>query len=112
MGQVLLNQLALQLDSHRIREAQTMAAEFKSGHWPEISPRKFLEGDPRLKLEGIMFGGKVPLASINGRTLAEGESADISLKKDHLKIKCIQINKDSVLILVDGENESRRLQMK
>jgi TPR repeat protein len=112
VGQGLLNQLALQLDTQGIQKAQTMASEFQSGHWPLISPRKIAEGDLRLKLEGIMFGGKVPLASINGRSLAEGESADVSLKKDHLKIKCIQIQKDSVLILIEGENESRRLQLK
>jgi TPR repeat protein len=111
LGRFWLNQLALQLDFQRIQEAQNKVIEFKDGHWPLISPRKILDGDPRLKLEGIMFGGKVPLASINGRSLAEGESADVLLKKDHLKIKCIQIQKDSVLILVEGEKESRRLQL-
>jgi len=112
MGRAWLNELALKLDSQSIEEAQAMAAEFRSGHWPLISAHKIVEGDPRLKLGGIMFGGKVPLASINGRTLAEGETADLSLGKIHLKIKCIQIQKDSVLILIEGENESRRLSMK
>lgn len=114
LGRFWLNQLALQLDSQRIQEAQNMVAGFKDGHWPLVSPRKILDGDPRLKLDGIIFGGKVPLASINGRSFAEGESADVLLKKekDHLKIKCIQIHKDSILILIEGESESRRLQLK
>lgn len=112
LGQFWLNQLALQLDPQSIREAQGMAMDFKNGHWPVISPRKIFEGDPRLKLEGIMFGGKLALATINGRTLAEGESANISLKTNYLMIKCIQIQKDSVLILIEGENEPRLLHVK
>ncbi len=112
LGRILLNQLALKLDTQSIREAQTMAAEFKSGHWPAISPRRIPEGDPRLKLEGIMFGSKVALATINGKTLAEGESVNIFLKKDTLKIKCVQIKQDSVLILIDGEDQPRWLHLK
>jgi len=112
LGRVWLNQLALKLDVQSIQKAQTMAAEFKSGHWPIISPRKIPEGDPRLKLEGIMLGGKVALATVNGKTLAEGESADISLKKVSLKMKCVQIKQDSVLILIDGEDQPRWLHLK
>ena len=112
MGRVLLNQMAIKLDSQSLQEAQAQAAEFKSGHWPAISPRKIPDGDPRLKLEGIMFGGKVALATVNGKTLAEGESADILLKKDALKIKCVQIKQDSVLVLIDGEDQPRWLHLK
>lgn len=112
VGRVWLNQMALQLSSQSLQEAQNMAADFKSGHWPLISPRKIVEGDPRLKLKGIIFGGEKALATINGRTMAEGESADILLKTGNLVIKCIQIQKDSVLILIQGENDPRRLQLK
>lgn len=112
LGRTWLNQLALKLDTQSIQEAQTQVAEFKSGHWPAISPRKIPEGDPRLKLEGIMFGSKVALAIINGRTLAEGESADILLKKDTLKIKCVQIKQDSVLVAIVGEDQPRWLRLK
>jgi TPR repeat protein len=112
VGRIWLNQLALKLDAQSIQEAQTMAAEFKSGDWPVISPRRIPEGDPRLKLEGITFGGNVALAIINGKILAEGESADVLLKKDHLKIKCIQIQQDSVLVLIDGEDQPRWLRLK
>ena len=112
MGRVLLNQLALKLDTQSIQKAQAMAVEFKSGHWPAVSPRKIPEGDPRLKLEGIILGGTVALATVNGKTLAEGESATISLKKDSLKIKCVQIKQDSALILIDGEDRPRLLRLK
>lgn len=111
-GRVMLNQMALSLDSNAIQQAQALATECKNGHWPAISPRKIAEGDPRLKLEGITFGGKVTLATINGRTLEEGESATVSLKKDILKITCVQIKPDSVLVLIDGENEPRWLSLK
>ena len=112
LGRIWLNQLALKLDTQNIQKAQTMAVEFRSGRWPIISPREIAEGDPRLRLQGIMFGGKVTVATINGKDLAEGESADISLKKDRLEIKCIQIKQDSVLILIEGENEPRWLHLK
>jgi len=112
VGRVLLNQMALQLGSQTLQEAHNLTADFKSGHWPLISPRKIVEGDPRLKLKGVIFGGEKALATINGRTMAEGESADIALKTGNLVIKCIQIQNDSVLILIAGENEPRRLQLK
>jgi len=112
VGRVWLNEMALQLSSKSLQEAQAMAIDFKSGHWPLISPRKIVEGDSRLKLKGIIFGGEKALATINGITMAEGESAHISLKPGNLVIKCIQIQKDSVLILIQGENDPRRLQLK
>jgi hypothetical protein len=111
-GPVMLNQMALSLDTASIQQAQTIVAECRSGQWPAISPRKIAAGDPRLRLEGITFGGKVTLATINGKTLEEGESANVSLKKDVLKITCIKIKEDSVLVLIDGEYEPRWLFLK
>jgi hypothetical protein len=49
---------------------------------------------------------------INGKTLAEGESATISLKEATLKIKCIQIKQDAVLISIEGETKPRWLTLK
>lgn len=111
-GPVMLNQMALSLDTTSIQQAQIIVAECRSGQWPAISPRKIADGDPRLRLEGITFGGKVTLATINGKTLEEGESANVSLKKDVLKITCVKIKEDSVLVLIDGEDEPRWLSLK
>lgn len=108
VGRVWLNQLALKLDVQSLQKAQTMAEQFKAGQWPELSPRRMAEGDPRLKLGGVIEG-KPSLAIINGKTLAEGESIAIKLKDGPLKIKCVQIKQDAVLISIEGENEPRWL---
>jgi TPR repeat protein len=111
-GRVMLNQMALSLDTGSIQQAEAIVTECKNGQWPTISPRKIVDDDPRLKLEGITFGGKVTLATINGKTLEEGESANVSLKKNVLKITCIKIKEDSVLVLIDGEDKPRWLSLK
>ncbi len=88
-----------------------MALEFKDGKWPTLSPRKLAEGDSRLKLSGVTIG-KTPLAVINGKTFSEGESSIVALKEGPLKVKCVQIKQDAVLISIDGESESRWLTLK
>jgi hypothetical protein len=65
-----------------------------------------------LKVNSINFGGKVPLAMINGKTLAEGESAKIFIKPLTLEIKCLKIEKDSVRIAVEGEEAPRLLRFR
>ena len=106
VGRVWLNQLALKLDVQSLQEAQKMEAQFKAGRWPSLSPRRLAEGDSRLKLGGVIKG-KTSLAIINGKTLAEGESTTIELKDGPLKVKCVQIKQDAVLISIEGENEPR-----
>ncbi len=107
-----LNELALQLDTGALQQAQSLAAQFKAGHWQAPLVRAVPEGDRRLKLGGITFGGKTPLAVINGRTLSEGESATIPVKPGTLTIKCLKIERDSVLIAVAGEDSPRTLRLK
>jgi hypothetical protein len=112
VGRVEMNQLALQLDTESLGRAEALAADFKAGKWHAPVARAIPEGDPRLKLSGITFGGKTSMAMINGKTLSEGESAGLSLKSGPLFIKCLKIEKDSVLISVDGEDAPRVLHLK
>ncbi len=74
--------------------------------------RTIPEGDPRLKLNGITLSAKTPLAVINGKTLAAGESAHVPAKPQSLGIKCLKIQTNSVTVLVDGEQTTRILQLK
>jgi len=69
--------------------------------------RSVSEFDPRLKLNGITVGGKSSFCVINGKTLSEGESAKIPLKPRSLVIRCIKIQKDSVLVIIEGEDLPR-----
>jgi hypothetical protein len=112
VGRVEMNELALKLDTDALQQAQNLAAQFKAGNWHPPVTRAIPEGDPRLKLSGITFGIRTPLAVVNGKTLAEGESATVSVKPGTLTIKCLKIQKDSVLITVEGEDQPRLLQLK
>jgi len=51
-------------------------------------------------------------AVINGKTLSEGESASVPFKSGTLAIKCLKIEKDSVLISLDGEDAPRLLRVR
>jgi hypothetical protein len=112
LDRLKMNELALQLDTSSIQQAQGLAAQFKAGNWQAPANRAIPEGDTRLKLGGITFGGRTPLAVINGKTLSEGESASVSVKPGTLTIKCLKIEKTSVLIIVEGEDAPRLLHLR
>jgi hypothetical protein len=112
VGRSQMNELALLMDTAALRQAQSLAAQFKAGHWQAPPARAIPQGDPRLKLGGITFGGSTPLAMVNGKTLSEGESATVSVKPGTLAIKCLKIDKDSVLISVEGEDTPRLLRLR
>ena len=107
-----MNEVALQLDTRGLQQAQSLAAQFKAGNWQAPLIRAVPDGDTHLKLEGITFGGRTSLAVINGKSLAEGESASVSAKPETLTIKCLKIERDSVLITVDGEDTPRLLHLR
>jgi hypothetical protein len=111
VGRVELNTMALRLDSPAIQQAQRLAAQFKTGNWQCPVTRAIPEGATSLKLNGIA-GGKNRLAVINGKALAEGESGIIPAKPVPLAVKCLKIDKDAVLIAVDGEDAPRVLHLK
>lgn len=111
-SQTRLNQMALQLDAVTLRQATGLAEQLRHRRWPGLSPRAVAAGDPRLKLEGIVFGGRVALATINGRTLAEGETASLKLAGgSRLNVTCLQIKPDAVRVSVAGETEPRWLRL-
>lgn len=113
-NQVQLNQLALTMDTPSLLRGKALAEQFKQGHWIQPVAKAIPDGDSRLKLQSITIGTKTSLAAINGQIFAEGESATIPLKpgKDQLTLKCLKIQKDSVLVLVQGEDSPRLLRTK
>lgn len=111
VGKVELNQMALKLDTSTIREAQELASQFKGGGWQPLSIQR-IPSESMLKLNGFVTG-KTPLAIINGKTFAEGESQMLKgIRPDPIAVKCLKIDKDSVLISVEGEDTPRRLTVK
>jgi hypothetical protein len=105
VGRVELNTLALKLDTASLQQAQRLVARFKAGDWNRPVAQV------GLKLNGITFGAKTPLAVINGKTFAEGESGKIPIKPVPVTLKCLKIEKDLVTVSVDGENAPRMLRL-
>jgi len=111
LGRAEMNELALRMSTGDIQRAQSLAAEWKAGHWQPPVIRVTPEGDSRLKLNGIAFGTTTSLAVINGKSLQEGQSAKIILNPRILNVRCLKIRKDSVLISIDGEDQPRVLRL-
>lgn len=109
VGRSQMNQLALEMDTDSLRRAESLAAQFRAGHWEAPVARVIAEGDPRLRLSSVTFGTKTSLVVINGKTFAEGESARVPVKPGFLNIKCLAIRKDSAVVLVEGEDTERIL---
>ncbi len=113
VGHVCLNQMALKLDTTSIQQGQQLANEFKHGQWqpiPEkiLAPAKNPASEVVLKLNGVTSGSPA-LASINGRTLAVGESTKVTLTSGTVNLKCLKIEPKAVLIQIEGEETPRRL---
>jgi hypothetical protein len=126
-----LNQLALEVDVATSQEGKRLAALYRSGKWPELVVQAPLEPKPApvastpkapakpvpsappkpapvLKLNSIAMG-RNPVVMINGKMLGAGETATIPAKPEARVIKCLTIEKDSVLVRIGGETEPRRL---
>lgn len=109
-----LENLALRMPTRDLQEGQKLYKQFKNHQWPDPFPRAVAKAAQvvpvlDLKLDGISLGARSPLATINRRTVAVGEVAEITLKGRTVEIKCLKIEDDSVSILVTGETEPRIL---
>jgi len=49
---------------------------------------------------------------INGKSLSEGESARIPFGPRTVLIRCLKIEKDSVRVIIEGEDVTRSLHLK
>jgi hypothetical protein len=106
-----LDRLASQLDAQEISAAQELAKHYYGGAWPVCPVRKVVRGDARLTLNGTTAGGRAPLAVINNRSIAEGETGEIITPKGPLAVTCVEVSASSVLIEVAGENEAHLLEL-
>jgi hypothetical protein len=128
-----LNALALKVDVATSQEGRRLAAVYKTGHWPVLktlppaapkSPPN--QSEPRgagkvplpaaappkplvpLKLTGIAFGA-ASFAVINDKVIAEGDSVRLPIKPTPATLKCLKIEKGSVLVSIEGEDAPRTL---
>jgi len=109
---VHLNSMALAMDARNLQLAESLAQQFKAGHWRYPVLAAIPENDSRLKLNGISLGSKTSLCIINGKSLNEGETANVSVGRKVLTVRCLTIEKNSVRIVVEGEDVPRTLSLK
>jgi hypothetical protein len=93
--------VTLSIEAKAVQEARNPDGRVKAGQGQSLPTAPATNLD--LHLSMIIFGVSNSIAVINGKTLAQGESAQIPVKGGTLTIKCLQIKKDSVQISVDGD---------
>lgn len=62
-----------------------------------------------LTLKGISHTGQASFALINDKTFGVGEERDVAFGSAKIRVHCIEIREDSVLINVNGSRQELRL---
>jgi TPR repeat protein len=110
VGRVEMNNLSLKLSSTEILRGKSLAEQMKLGHWPPLQIEQ--NAQATLILKGISGTEGNRFVIINNSTLSENDVVPIETKTGIVKVKCIKINDDSVLVKVEGEDKPRLLQFK
>jgi len=75
---------------------------------PTFEPKVYTD----LELKGISGKSNARLALINNQTIGAGESANVKVGDSVVKVKCLEIHDDRVVVSVDGANDRRELRMR
>lgn len=67
------------------------------------------QGDPRLLLTGISLNSGSRTAVINGRVLAEGETATVPAGPNPLTLRVLRVDRDAATVCIEGEHQVRVL---
>ena len=62
-----------------------------------------------LSLKAISASGNRRVASINNRPFETGEEGELSFGSTRVRIRCVEIREDSVIIELDGQTQELRL---
>jgi thioredoxin-related protein len=65
-----------------------------------------------LELKGISGAANARFALINNQTISAGETANVKLGESVVKVKCLEIHDDYVVVSIDGTKERRELRMR
>jgi len=112
-----LDQLVTRLEPGDVLQAQKMAGQYLSGHWPDAVAHSITQGDSRLAIQGLSVRGNESLIILNGETLTVGERINVvSVKKspghpagEKLPVSCYEIGADYALVAVAGEPSLKML---
>jgi TPR repeat protein len=100
LGQVHRDRLILKMTSDQIAEGQRRAASFRVSRESSTRP-------PQITLQGIAGFKDHRQAIINGRTFGVGDENEIEVNGKPVKVRCIEIRDDSVLLQIDQEPQPR-----
>jgi hypothetical protein len=78
---------------------------------PEALPGANAPVDPVLVLKAVIRTSRNSQAVINNSILEEGEQEPVRVPNGHVRVRCIEIGNDYVLIQVEGEAEPKKLYM-
>jgi hypothetical protein len=90
-------------DSHRREPAPPPAAVAAAAHKAPLASD--------LLLKGIVGSATHRLAIINNEILEVGEESPVRVPNGQVRVRCVEIGDDYVIINVDGEARSQRLEM-
>jgi hypothetical protein len=62
-----------------------------------------------LQLKGIVSSASHRQALINSDVMTEGEEDSVRVPNGHVRVRCIQIGTDYVIVQVEGEPQTKRL---
>jgi 23S rRNA G2069 N7-methylase RlmK/C1962 C5-methylase RlmI len=63
-------------------------------------------------LKAITASGGRRVASINNRPFEAGEEGEIAFGASRVRVRCVEVREDSVIIDVDGQTQELRLRPK
>jgi protein disulfide-isomerase len=75
---------------------------------PTFEPKVYAD----LELKGISGKANARFALINNQTIGAGESANVKVGDSIVKVKCLEIHPDYVVVSVDGTNDRRELRLR
>jgi hypothetical protein len=86
--------------------AARSSARVQSVSWRKPEPKPAANLDPavldKLRLRAIAAFGKRRAASINGRSIFQGEEAEFGIDGATLKVRCVEVKESSVLLQIAG----------
>jgi hypothetical protein len=89
----------LKMNAEQIAEGRRRVAEFKP-HAP-----------PLIKLQGISGAPEHRLAVINGRTMAKGDVATVTIDGNSVNIHCLEVSESSASISIEGIDGTQELKI-
>lgn len=103
--------LILRMTQDQIADGNQLIAAFRANpDQPTATPEpSYFQ---RLKLQGITATPGRPLAIINGRTLAPGDTTTVKLDGQPVTLRCLSISRTSATISIDGFSTPKELHLR